>query len=90
MVVTVSTLSATYNVFFLCLAGPIYPPNPAPYSQAAFSPNQPAYPAQPPAQPSVQPPVQPPVQPQPTAPFAHTDFLSQPAYNPDFVGPKTG
>ncbi|KAG7244793.1 hypothetical protein INR49_029812 [Caranx melampygus] len=58
--------------------GPTYPPNPAAYSQAAYNPNQPAYPAQPHTQP------------QPNAPFAHTDFLSQPAYNPDYVAPKTG
>ncbi|XP_070758678.1 protein shisa-5-like [Enoplosus armatus] len=60
--------------------GPYYPPNPMPYSQAAFTPGQPAYP------------LQPPVQPQPNAPQAHADYLAQPAYNPDFVAPppKTG
>ncbi|XP_071350233.1 protein shisa-5-like isoform X2 [Trachinotus anak] len=58
--------------------GPAYPLNPMPYSQAAFAPGQPAYP------------IQPPIQPQPNAPPAHTDFLAQPAYNPDFVAPKTG
>ncbi|XP_045931424.1 protein shisa-5-like [Micropterus dolomieu] len=61
--------------------GPCYPPNPMPYSQAAFTPGQPAYP------------MQPPVQPQPNAPPAHADYLTQPAYNPDFVAPplpKTG
>uniref|UniRef100_UPI0037E853A8 protein shisa-5-like n=1 Tax=Semicossyphus pulcher TaxID=241346 RepID=UPI0037E853A8 len=52
--------------------GPCYPPNPMPYSQAAFSPNQPPYPPQPP------------VQPQPNAP-ARPDYLDQPAYNPDYV-----
>ncbi|XP_054641479.1 protein shisa-5-like [Dunckerocampus dactyliophorus] len=61
--------------------GPIYPPNPMPYSQAAFNPGQPSYPLQPP-----------PVQPQANAPPAQTDYLAQPAYNPDFVSPppKTG
>ncbi|KAK5872693.1 hypothetical protein PBY51_013370 [Eleginops maclovinus] len=54
--------------------GPIYPPNPMPYSQAAFSPGQPSYPLQPPSQP------------QPTAPLPNKDFLAQPAYNPDFTG----
>ncbi|XP_051271739.1 protein shisa-5 [Dicentrarchus labrax] len=60
--------------------GPCYPPNPMPYSQAAYSPGQPAYP------------LQPPVQPQPGVPPAHPDYLAQPAYNPDFVAPppKTG
>ncbi|XP_044067547.1 protein shisa-5-like [Siniperca chuatsi] len=59
--------------------GPYYPPTPMPYSQAAFTPGQPAYP------------LQPPVQPQPNAPPAHSDYLAQPAYNPDFVAPpKTG
>ncbi|XP_047439317.1 protein shisa-5-like [Mugil cephalus] len=54
--------------------GPGYPPHPMPYSQAAFSPGQPAYPLQPPA-----------LQYQPNAPPANRDFLSQPAYNPDYV-----
>ncbi|XP_029357960.1 protein shisa-5-like [Echeneis naucrates] len=58
--------------------GPAYPPNPMPYSQAAFSPGQPPYP------------MQPPVQPQPNAPPSHPDFLAQPAFNPDYVPPKTG
>ncbi|XP_035008321.1 protein shisa-5 [Hippoglossus stenolepis] len=58
--------------------GPTYPPNPMPYSQAAFSPSQPAYPPQPPAQPG------------PNAPLAHTDFLTQPAYNPEYIAPRTG
>ncbi|XP_036957508.1 protein shisa-5-like [Acanthopagrus latus] len=60
--------------------GPSYPPNPMPYSQAAFTPGQQAYP------------LQPPVQPQPGAPAPHMDYLAQPAYNPDFVAPppKTG
>ncbi|XP_034549871.1 protein shisa-5-like [Notolabrus celidotus] len=53
--------------------GPAYPPNPMPYSQAAFSPNQPSYPMQPPVQPN--------------APSASRDYLAQPAYNPDFVAP---
>ncbi|XP_068598639.1 protein shisa-4-like [Brachionichthys hirsutus] len=61
--------------------GPAYPPNPMPYSQAAFSPDQPAYPLQPPAQPQ-----------QPRAVPSSTDYLAQPAYNPDYVAPppKTG
>ncbi|XP_067443006.1 protein shisa-5-like isoform X1 [Thunnus thynnus] len=61
--------------------GPVYPPNPMPYSQAAFNPGQPSYPPQPPVQP-----------PQPNAPPAQPDFLAQPAYNPDYVAapPKTG
>ncbi|XP_037346815.2 protein shisa-5-like [Pungitius pungitius] len=54
--------------------GPGFPPNPMPYSQAAFSPGQPAYP------------LQPPVQPQPQGPTSHKDYLAQPAYNPDFTG----
>ncbi|KAM8916456.1 protein shisa-5-like [Spinachia spinachia] len=54
--------------------GPGFPPNPMPYSQAAFSPGQPPYP------------LQPPVQPQPPGPTPHKDYLSQPAYNPDFTG----
>ncbi|XP_039971786.1 protein shisa-5-like [Xiphias gladius] len=58
--------------------GPGYPPNPMPYSQAAFTPGQAAYPPQPP------------VQPQPYALPAHPDYLAQPAYNPDFIAPKTG
>ncbi|XP_033483253.1 protein shisa-5-like [Epinephelus lanceolatus] len=53
--------------------GPAYPPQPMPYSQAAYAPGKPAYP------------LHPPVQPQPNAP--HTDFLAQPAYNPDYVAP---
>ncbi|XP_060926350.1 protein shisa-5-like [Limanda limanda] len=57
--------------------GPPYPPNQMPYSQAAFSPSQPAYPLQPPAQPG------------PNAP-PHTDFLTQPAYNPEYMAPRTG
>lgn len=75
-----SGLGLTFNScsFFPCLAGPGYPV--APYSQAAFSPGQPAYPPQLPAQP------------QPSHPPAQTNFLAQPAYNPDFVAlpPKTG
>ncbi|XP_010744703.2 protein shisa-4 [Larimichthys crocea] len=57
-----------------------YPPEPMPYSQAAYAPGQPLYPPQPP------------VQPQPNAPPARPDYLAQPAYNPDFVAPppKTG
>ncbi|XP_061545004.1 protein shisa-5-like [Phycodurus eques] len=55
--------------------GPFYPPNPTPYSQAAFTPGQPSYP------------LQPPVQPQANAPAAQIDYLAQPAYNPDFVSP---
>ncbi|KAM4582440.1 protein shisa-4-like isoform 1-T2 [Fundulus diaphanus] len=56
--------------------GPAYPPSHAmPYSQAAFSPGQPAYP------------LQPPTHPQPNAPPSQMDFLAQPAYNPDFVVP---
>ncbi|XP_030276623.1 LOW QUALITY PROTEIN: protein shisa-5-like [Sparus aurata] len=60
--------------------GPGYPPNPMPYSQAAFAPGQQAYP------------LQPPVHPQPGATAPHVDYLAQPAYNPDFVAPppKTG
>ncbi|XP_020492430.3 protein shisa-5 isoform X2 [Labrus bergylta] len=60
--------------------GPCYPPNPMPYSQAAYNPSQPAYP------------LQPPVQPQANAPPGRADYLGQPAYNPDFVAPppKTG
>ncbi|XP_029287645.1 protein shisa-5-like [Cottoperca gobio] len=54
--------------------GPAYPPNPMPYSQAAFAPGQPAYP------------LQPPVQPQPNAPPPHKGYIAQPAYNPDFNG----
>ncbi|XP_058488168.1 protein shisa-4-like [Solea solea] len=56
--------------------GPSYPPNPMPYSQAAFSPSQPPYPLQPPAQPGANAPT-------PT----HADFLTQPAYNPNYVTP---
>ncbi|KAK1900733.1 Protein shisa-4 [Dissostichus eleginoides] len=59
---------------YLEAIGPSYPPNPMPYSQAAFSPGQPSYP------------LQPPVQPQPTAPLPNKDFLAQPAYNPDYNG----
>ncbi|XP_041639200.1 protein shisa-5-like [Cheilinus undulatus] len=55
--------------------GPGYPPNPMPYSQAAYNPGGPAYPSQPP------------IQPKPMAPSAHTDYLAQPAYNPDYVAP---
>uniref|UniRef100_A0A1A8GGW3 Shisa homolog 5 n=1 Tax=Nothobranchius korthausae TaxID=1143690 RepID=A0A1A8GGW3_9TELE len=59
--------------------GPAYPPQPMPYSQAAYDPGQPAYP------------LQPPVQPQPNVPPAQMDYQAQPAYNPDFVAPpKTG
>uniref|UniRef100_A0A1A8LR43 Protein shisa-5 n=1 Tax=Nothobranchius pienaari TaxID=704102 RepID=A0A1A8LR43_9TELE len=59
--------------------GPSYPPQPMPYSQAAYGPGQPAYP------------LQPSVQPHPNVPPAQMDYLSQPAYNPDFVAPpKTG
>ncbi|XP_054473712.1 protein shisa-5-like [Anoplopoma fimbria] len=54
--------------------GPGFPPNPMPYSQAAFSPGQPGYP------------LQPPVQPQPKGPNPHTDYLAQPAFNPDYTG----
>ncbi|XP_035760299.1 adhesive plaque matrix protein [Neolamprologus brichardi] len=50
---------------------PAYPP--MPYGQAAFMPQQPAYP---------QPPYP---QPKPSAPPATPDFLAQPAYNPDFA-----
>ncbi|XP_029006752.1 protein shisa-5-like [Betta splendens] len=59
---------------------PAYPPNPMPYSQAAFIPSQTPYPLQPPAQPQF------------NAPHTSTDYLTQPAYNPDYVGPqpKTG
>ncbi|XP_041801292.1 leucine-rich repeat extensin-like protein 5 [Chelmon rostratus] len=57
--------------------GPCYPPNPMPYSQAAFTPGQPAYPLQPPAQA------------QPGASPSHTDYLAQPAYNPDYVAPPS-
>lgn len=68
-------LRLTFNScsFFPCLAGPAYPV--APYGQAAFSPGQPAYPPQLPAQPQ-----------QSNLPV-QTDFLAQPAYNPDFVAP---
>ncbi|AWP02587.1 putative protein shisa-4-like [Scophthalmus maximus] len=59
--------------------GPVYSPNPMSYSQAAFSPNQPAYPLKPPVQPQVQPP--------PNAPLANTDYLAQPAYNPAYAAP---
>ncbi|XP_068170391.1 protein shisa-5-like [Antennarius striatus] len=61
--------------------GPAYPPNPMPYSHAAFTSDQPAYPLQPPAQPR-----------QPGALPTSTDYLAQPAYNPDYVAPppKTG
>ncbi|XP_040890467.1 protein shisa-5-like [Toxotes jaculatrix] len=58
--------------------GPGFPPHPMPYSQAAFNPGQPSYP------------LQPPVQQQPNAPPAQTDYLAQPAFNPDYVAPKTG
>ncbi|XP_068568432.1 protein shisa-5-like isoform X2 [Cebidichthys violaceus] len=61
-------------VFFLSAAGPGFPPQPMPYSQAAFSPGQPAYP------------LQPPVQPQPKAPNPQSNYLAQPAYNPDYTG----
>ncbi|XP_019952492.2 protein shisa-5-like isoform X1 [Paralichthys olivaceus] len=57
---------------------PTYPPNPMPYSQAAFSPSQPAYPLQPPATQG------------PAAPPANTDFHMQPAYNPEYIAPRTG
>lgn len=82
IVVTVKTFQPFHThamfSFFLCAVGPAYPPNPMPYSQAAFSPGQPAYPLQPPVQPNA-PPTQP-------------DYIAQPAYNPDYVGgpPKTG
>lgn len=81
--VTVRVFSApcsSFRPFFLCPAGPGYPPNPMPYSQAAFAPGQQAYP------------LQPPVHPQPGATAPHVDYLAQPAYNPDFVAPppKTG
>ncbi|XP_069002645.1 protein shisa-5-like isoform X3 [Embiotoca jacksoni] len=83
--------------------GPAYPPQPMPYGQAAFSPGQAAFnpgqaafnpgqaafnPGQAafnPGQPAY--PLHPPAQPQPNAPAAHTDFLGQPAYNPDYVAP---
>ncbi|KAK2861916.1 hypothetical protein Q5P01_001449 [Channa striata] len=52
--------------------GPAYPPNPMPYSQAAFTPGQTPYPIQPPVQSGAPPP--------------HADYLTQPAYNPDYVG----
>lgn len=59
--------------------GPCYPPQPMPYSQAAYGPGQPSYP------------LQPPVQPQPNAPPERPDYLAQPAYNPDYVAPpRTG
>ncbi|KAM9361309.1 protein shisa-5-like [Symphorus nematophorus] len=60
--------------------GPCYPPNPMAYSQAAYGPGQPSYP------------LQPPVQPLANAPPTTSDFLAQPAYNPDYVAPppKTG
>ncbi|KAJ0068468.1 hypothetical protein NL108_008415 [Boleophthalmus pectinirostris] len=61
--------------------GPSYPAAPMPYSQAAFTPGQPPYPLQPPGPSPSHPP-----QPQPNAP--QMDFLSQPAYNPDYVGNK--
>ncbi|XP_037535336.1 protein shisa-5 [Nematolebias whitei] len=57
-------------------AGPAYPPQPMPYSQAAYGPEQPAYPLHPPAQP------------QPNVPPPQMDFLAQPAYNPDFFAPS--
>ncbi|XP_062261041.1 protein shisa-5-like [Platichthys flesus] len=57
--------------------GPPYPPSQMPYSQAAFSPSQQAYPLQPPANLG------------PNAP-PHTDFLTQPAYNPEYMAPRTG
>lgn len=60
-------------------AGPAFSPTPMPYSQAAFSPDQPSYP------------LQPPYPPQPSGPPAHADYLAQPAYNPDYVAaPRTG
>ncbi|KAM9758142.1 protein shisa-5-like [Menidia menidia] len=61
--------------------GPAFPPQPMPYSQAAFTPGQPAYPLQPPGK----------QQPYGAVP-AQMDYLSQPAYNPDFVAtpPTTG
>ncbi|KAF3690042.1 Protein shisa-4 Transmembrane protein 58 Precursor [Channa argus] len=52
--------------------GPAYPPNPMPYSKAAFAPGQTPYPIQPVVHPN--------------APTPHTDYLAQPAYNPDYVG----
>ncbi|KAM4613947.1 protein shisa-5-like [Polymixia lowei] len=74
--------------------GPAYPPTSMPYSQAAFSPGQPAYPLQPPAQPQPQAPPQPQPQPQPQAQAnaPHPDYLAQPAYNPAYAPPppKTG
>ncbi|XP_077583136.1 protein shisa-4-like [Stigmatopora nigra] len=65
---------------YLEATGPVYPPNPMPYSQAAFTPGQQSYP------------MQPPVQPQANAPAAQIGYLAQPAYNPDFVSqpPKMG
>lgn len=64
--------------------GPSYPAAPIPYSQAAFTPGQTSYPLQPPglAQPQPQP------QPQAQANAPHMDFLSQPAFNPDYVPNK--
>uniref|UniRef100_A0A3P9LA17 Protein shisa-5 n=1 Tax=Oryzias latipes TaxID=8090 RepID=A0A3P9LA17_ORYLA len=64
-------------------ANPAYPPQPMPYSQAAFYPGPGQLPY----------PLQPPVCSNATAPPpAHTDYLAQPAYNPDYATPppKTG
>lgn len=64
--------------------GPSYPAAPVPYSQAAFTPGQTPYPLQPPgmSQPQPQP------QPQAQANAPQMDFLSQPAYNPDYMPNK--
>ncbi|XP_034022063.1 protein shisa-5-like [Thalassophryne amazonica] len=55
--------------------GPAFHPTPMPYSQAAFTPGQPAYSPQFPVQANA-----------PPAP-PHTDYLAQPAYNPNYVSP---
>ncbi|XP_072308779.1 uncharacterized protein [Eucyclogobius newberryi] len=57
-----------------------YPAAPMPYSQAAFTPGQTPYPLQPPGPSPAHPP------PHPSAP--QTDFLSQPAFNPEYVSNK--
>lgn len=62
--------------------GPSYPAAPMPYSQAAFTPGQASYPLQPPGPSPSQP------QPPPQANAPGMDFLSQPAYNPDYVPNK--
>ncbi|CAL9703943.1 unnamed protein product [Knipowitschia caucasica] len=63
-----------------------YPVAPMPYSQAAFSPGQPSYPLQPPGPSPAHPPAHPQPPLQPNAP--QMDFLSQPAFNPDYVSNK--